>query len=144
MTELSYTIHGDYAIPNLKLSNPADQPIGKYGRMRKRYLLEYRPILYNYLVLSETLYPHLLEIDNAANQRMEILLPQLAMDAGVTEKLKAADPMKWVGLMNTAKAQAEEIILAELIYAQLRRRVNGVLRDNPENIKGYSPARPIL
>ena len=117
MTELSYTIHGDYAIPNLKLSNPADQPIGKYGRMRKRYLQEYRPILYNYLVLSETLYPHLLEIDNAANQRMDTLLQQLAKDAGVTEKLKAADPMRWVGLMNTVKAQAEEILMAELIYA---------------------------
>ena len=117
MTELSYTIHGDYAIPNLKSSNPADQPIGKYGRMRKRYLQEYRPILYNYLVLSETLYPHLLEIDNAANQRMDTLLQQLAKNAGVTEKLKAADPMKWVGLMNVLKAQAEEILLAELIYA---------------------------
>ena len=117
MTELSYTIHGDYAIPNLKLSNPADQPIGKYGRMRKRYLQEYRPILYNYLVLSETLYPHLLEIDNAANQRMDTLLSQLAKNAGVTEKLKAADPMRWVGLMNAVKAQAEEILLAELIYA---------------------------
>ena len=117
MTELSYTIHGDYAIPNLKLSNLADRPIGKYGRMRKRYLQEYRPILYNYLVLSETLYPHLLEIDNAANQRMDTLLQQLAKDAGVTEKLKAADPMRWVGLMNTVKAQAEEILLAELICA---------------------------
>ena len=117
MTELSYTIHGEYAIPNLKLSNPADQPIGKYGRMRKRYLLEYRPILYNYLVLSETLYPHLLEIDNAANQRVDTLLSQLAKNAGVTEKLKAADPMRWVGLMNAVKAQAEEILLAELIYA---------------------------
>ena len=117
MTELSYTIHGEYAIPNLKLSNPADQPIGKYGRMRKRYLQEYRPILYNYLVLSETLYPHLLEIDNAANQRVDTLLSQLAKNAGVTEKLKAADPMRWVGLMNAVKAQAEEILLAELIYA---------------------------
>ena len=117
MTELSYTIHGDYAIPNLKLSNPADKPIGKYGRMRKRYLQEYRPILYNYLVLSETLYPHLLEIDNAANQRVDTLLSQLAKNAGVTEKLKAADPMRWVGLMNTVKAQAEEILLAELICA---------------------------
>ena len=117
MTELSYTIHGDYAIPNLKLSNPADQPVGKYGRMRKHYLQEHRPILYNYLVLSETLYPHLLEIDNAANRRMDTLLLQLAKDAGVTEKLKAADPMKWVGLMNAVKAQAEEILLAELIYA---------------------------
>ena len=117
MTELSYTIHGDYAIPNLKLSNPADQPIGKYGRMRKRYLQEYRPILYNYLVLSETLYPHLLEIDNAANQRVDTLLSQLAKNAGVTGKLKAADPMRWVGLMNAVKAQAEEILLAELICA---------------------------
>lgn len=117
MTELSYTICGDYAIPNLELSDPASRPIGKYGRMRKRYLQQHRPILYNYLVLSETLYPHLMEIDNAANQRMEILLSQLAKDAGVTEKLKAADPMKWVGLMNALKAQAEEIMLAELIYA---------------------------
>ena len=117
MTELSYTIHGDYAIPNLKLSNSEGKPIGKYGRMRKRYLQEHRPILYNYFVLSETLYPHLLEIDNAANRRMEILLHQLAKDAGVTEKLKAADPLKWVGLMTALKAQAEEILLAELIYA---------------------------
>ena len=117
MTELSYTIHGEYAIPNLKLSNPADQPIGKYGRMRKRYLQEHRPVLYNYFVLSETLYPHLLEIDSAANRRMEILLSNLAKNAGVTEKLKAADPMKWGGLMNALKEQTEEILLAELIYA---------------------------
>ena len=117
MTELSYTVCGDYAIPNLKLNNPGDQPIGKYGRMRKRYLQEYRPILYHCRVLSETLYPHLLEIDNAANQRMEILLPHLAKDAGVTEKLKAADPIKWVGRMNALKEQAEEILLTELIYA---------------------------
>ena len=115
MTGLSYTIHGDYAIPNLKLSNLADRPIGKYGRLRKRYLQEHRPILYNYFVLSETLYSHLLEIDDTVNRRMEILLFQLAMDAGVTEKLKAADPMKWVRLMNTVKAQAEEIVMTELI-----------------------------
>ena len=61
--------------------------------------------------------PHLLEIDNAANQRVDTLLSQLAKNAGVTEKLKAADPMRWVGLMNAVKAQAEEILLAELIYA---------------------------
>ena len=117
MTELSYTVCGDYAIPNLELSNPASKPIGKYGRMRKRYLQEHRPVLYNYFVLSETLYSHLLEIDDTANRRMDTLLLQLAKDAGVTEKLKAADPLKWVGLMNTVKAQAQEILLAELIYA---------------------------
>lgn len=116
MTELSYTIHGDYAIPNLKLSNPADGSISKYGRLRKHYLQKHRPILYNYLVLSETLYPHLLEINEAARRRMDTLMPQLIETAGVTENLKAANPLKWVGQMNALKAQAEEIILSELIY----------------------------
>ena len=74
-------------------------PIGKYGRMRKRFLEEHRLFLYNKLVLSESLFPHLLEIEAAANRRIEEILPALMKDAGVTEKLKAADPMKWVGLM---------------------------------------------
>ena len=71
---------------------------------------------YNNLVLSESLFPHLLEIEASANRRIEEILPALMKDAGVTENLKAADPMKWVGLMNTCHAQAEEIVLAELIY----------------------------
>ena len=77
---------------------------------------EYRPALYSSLLLSEKLYPHLLEIDEAANERMDILMPQLMRAAGVTEELKAADQMKWVGMMNALKAQAEEMIVAELIY----------------------------
>lgn len=116
MTELSYTIHGDYAIPNLKLSNLADGSISKYGRLRKHYLQKHRLILYNYLVLSETLYPHLLEINEAARRRMDTLMPQFMKATGVTENLKAADPMKWVGMMNALKTQAEEIIVSELIY----------------------------
>lgn len=68
------------------------------------------------MILSEKLYPHLREIDRAAYQRLELLVPQLAQAAGVTEELKSRDPMKWVGLMNACKAQAEEIILEELIY----------------------------
>ena len=67
------------------------------------------------MLLSEKLYPHLLEIDETANSRLEQMMPQLAEAAGVTEELKARDPMAWVGLMNTCKAQAEEILLAELI-----------------------------
>ena len=66
--------------------------------------------------MSEKLYPHLLEIDETANSRLEQLMPQLAKDAGATEQLKASDPMRWVGLMNTCKAQAEEILMAELIH----------------------------
>ena len=84
--------------------------------MRQRYLKEHRPVLYSSLLLTEKLYPHLLEIDEAANERMDILMPQLMKAAGVTEELKAADPMKWVGLANACRAQAEENIWIELIY----------------------------
>ena len=116
MKELTYSRCGDYYIPDLKLSEQTETPIGKYGRMRKQYLKKHRPILYNSLILQERLYPHLLEIDKAANERMDTLMPQLMKAAGVDEALKAADQMRWVGVMNTLKAQAEEMILSELIF----------------------------
>ena len=112
---LTYTKNGDYLIPDLKLSEQQSKPLGKYGRMRKSYLKEHRPILYNHLLMSEKLYPHLIEIDETAQTRLDQMMPQLAKEAGATEELKATDPMKWLGLMNTCKAQAEEILLAELI-----------------------------
>ena len=74
-------------------------------------------MLWNRLILSEQLYPHLMEIDTTANRRLEQMMPKLMQSAGVTEALKANNPMKWVGLMNDLKAQAEEVILTELIYA---------------------------
>lgn len=117
MNELTYTRSGDYWIPNLSLSQQETQPLGKYGRMRRKYLQEHRPVLWNSLILSEKLYPHLREIDETANSRLEQMMPGLMQSAGVTEALKASDPMKWVGLMNSLKAQAEEVILTELIYA---------------------------
>ena len=112
---LTYTMNGDYQIPDLKLTEQPEKPLGKYGRMRKAYLKEHRPLIYNQLLLTEKLYPHLLEIDETANSRMEQMMSQLAESAGATEELKARDPMRWVGLMNTCKAQAEEILMAELI-----------------------------
>ena len=112
---LTYTRNGDYLIPNLTLSEQPSEPLGKYGRMRKAYLKEHRPLIYNQLLMSEKLYPHLLEVDKTANSRLEQMMPQLAKEAGATEELKARDPMQWVGLMNTCKAQAEEILMAELI-----------------------------
>ena len=117
MTELTYTRSGDYLIPNLSLQETGMKPLGKYGRMRKKYLQEHRPVLWNSMILSEKLYPHLREIDETANSRLEQMMPGLMQSAGVTEALKASDPMKWVGLMNSLKAQAEEVILTELIYA---------------------------
>ena len=116
MEELTYTKNGDYLIPDLSLTEQQETPLGKYGRMRKTYLKEHRPILWNRMILSETLYPHLREIDETANRRLEQMMPELMKLNGVTEGLKAEDPMKWVGLMNNLKAQAEETILAELIY----------------------------
>ena len=114
MNELTYTRSGDYWIPNLSLSQQETQPLGKYGRLRKKYLQENRPVLWNSLILSEKLYPHLREIDETANSRLERMMPELMQSAGVTEALKASDPMKWVGLMNILKVQ---VILTELIYA---------------------------
>ena len=94
MSELTYTRCGDYYIPDLKLSEQPEAPIGKYGRMRQRYLKEHRPGLYSSLILSEKLYPHLLEIDRAARERMDAMLPRMMEAAGVTEELKARDPMR--------------------------------------------------
>ena len=112
---LTYTQNGDYLIPDLKLTEQRSKPLGKYGRMRKAYLKEHRPLIYHQLLLTEKLYPPLIEIDATANSRLEQMMPQLAAAAGATEQLRASDPMKWVGLMNTCKAQAEEILMAELI-----------------------------
>ena len=112
--KLNYTQNGDYLIPNLTLNETATKPLGKYGRMRKKYLRENRPVLWNSMILSETLYPHLREIDEAANRRLEQMMPELMKRNGVTEELKASDPMMWTGLMNNLKHRAEEVILAEL------------------------------
>ena len=115
--EMTYTKNGDYLIPDLSLTETEQKPLGKYGRLRKTYLKEHRPILWNKMILSETLYPHLREIDETANRRLEQMMPELMKSAGVTESLKASDPMKWVQTMNSLKAQAEEVILNELIYS---------------------------
>ena len=113
---LTYSRNGDYLIPDLQLTEQPETPLGKYGRMRKAYLKEHRPGLYSSLILSEKLYPHLLEIDRAARERMDAMLPRMMEAAGVTEELKAHDPMRWVGLMNTLKAQVEEMILKEIVF----------------------------
>ena len=113
---IEYRRNGDYLIPNIELNQP-QTPLGKYGRMRRTFLKENRPVLYNHLLLSGTLYPHLQEVDETAHQRLEQMMSQLAKDAGATEDLKARDPMQWTGLMNACKAQAEEVIRNELIYS---------------------------
>lgn len=116
MSELTYIQHGDYLYPNL-ISDEKPVELGKYGRMRRTFLIEHRPVLLNQLVLSGKLFPHLAEINQTAEARLELLMTQLKEQNGVTEELKARDQMQWVAMMNSLKAQAEEIILTELVYS---------------------------
>ena len=111
----TYRQEGDYLIPNLTLPDEPECQIGKYGRMRRSYLKEHRPVLYANLLTSGTLHRHLAEIDQACNERMEIIVPAMAKQEGVTETLKA-DQMEWVRRMNNIRSRAEEIVLTELVY----------------------------
>ena len=120
MNEITYRQEGDYLIPNIGLPETEttdETPLGMYGRMRRTYLKEHRPILWDRMVLQGTLFQHLRQIDRTAYERLGRMIPELAAKAGATEELKARDQLKWVGLMNSCKAQAEETILAELIYS---------------------------
>ena len=112
----TYMQVGDVLLPNLTIGEDEQQPIGKFGRMRKRYLKEQHPVLYSELVLSGELYSHLHEIDEACEGRMELLTCQMARQEGVTEALKATDQMEWVRHMNSISNRAEEIVLLELVY----------------------------
>ena len=113
--ELTNTRAGDYEIPNIALSKTGS--IGHYGRLRREYLKKYRPVIFNALVLSERLYPHLQEVEQRAHNRMDELTELLTKDRMIDEALKARDPMRWVGEMNNIRACVEEIVLKEIIYA---------------------------
>ena len=112
----TYRQVGDYFIPNITLLDDGEYQIGKYGRMRRSYLKEYRKILYNNYVLQGTLFKHLAEIDQACNERIENIVSAMAKQEGVTEALKAADQIEWVRRMNSIRNRAEEIVLHELVY----------------------------
>ena len=112
----TYRQEGDYLIPNLALPEEPEYQIGKYGRMRRSYLKDHRPVLYANYLTSGTLHQHLAEIDQACNERMEIIVSAMAKQEGVTETLKAVDQMEWVRCMNSIRSRAEEIVLTELVY----------------------------
>ena len=113
----TYTLGADgMYYPNLVLSE--EEPhYGKYGRMRLRHLKEHRKVLYNTLLLEGELVKHLNEVDDTANQRINLLTLQMQERQGVNETLKARDQMAWVGAMNNIRNAAEEIVLNELIYS---------------------------
>ena len=112
---LTYTMQGDYLLPNLEV--PESPRVGKYGMLRRSFLRSHRKALYTGMMLSDRLNPHLEEVDKAANTMLENLMSKMAQEQGVTEALKASDPMRWVGLMNNIKASAEEVVLKKLVYS---------------------------
>ena len=119
MTEtLTYTQAGDYLLPDLVLNEPPmelTEPLGRYARMRKAFLKEHRQITYSRLLLTENLYPHLRETDEAATARLAQVMDALTAREILPDK--ATDPMDWTATMNALKAQAEEMVLNELIYS---------------------------
>jgi len=112
--ELNYTRNGDYFLPDIKIR--VHRSIGHYGMLHKAYLEQFRPALYNELVLAEKLYERCAEVEEAARNRLEIIIPQMAKQYGVDEKLKAENQMLWVGRMNMIRHMAEESVKMELVY----------------------------
>ena len=112
---MSYTLHGDYYLPDLVLKEE-EPTYGKYGMLRKQFLKEHRSARYQYLLLTGKLNEHLNQTDQEARKQVEMLMKQMAEKKGATEELKAQDQMKWVRLMNNIKASAEEIVLKNTIY----------------------------
>ena len=112
---LSYTLHGDYYLPDLEI-NEEEPTYGKYGIMRKQFLKEHRSARYQYLVLTGKLTEHLNQVDKEVREKVEILMEQMVEQWGVTEELKMHEQMEWVRRKNNIQAIAEEIALKEIIY----------------------------
>ena len=113
-SNLSYTQTGDYLLPNLTLHQPKT-PLGKYGRMRLNFLKQQHPVLYHTMLLNGSLYPHLMEVEQTAESRMQQTMAQLLKQNPAPDK--ESRQMAWVQHMNSLKAQAEELVLTELIYS---------------------------
>lgn len=115
-TGISYTLCGDYYLPDLEMGEQEEAHYGKYGMLRKSFLKEHRPGRYSSYLLTGKLVSHLNEVDRQAHERMEVLVRQMMEKQGIDEKLKARDQMAWVGAVNNIRNAAEEIALDELIY----------------------------
>ena len=115
--ETSYTLVGDYYIPNIALPEE-NRPIGRWGRLHRDHLEQHHPIRFNDLVLSGQLWTYLADLNEQAQERLSVIVEQMKEAEGVTEELKASNQMAWVGDMNSIRNRAEEIILREMIYGE--------------------------
>ena len=115
INNMDYVLAGDYYIPDLKLPNE-ERPIGKYGRMHREYLKEHNSMMFNDLVLDGQLWTYLADLNEQAQGRLSLIVEQMKVTEGVTEELKAADQMAWLGAMNSIHNRAEEIVLKEIVH----------------------------
>ena len=114
---IEYVKVGDYYIPNLTVTHKR-HTIGKYGNLHKKFIKEHHNAFYSLLLANGTLLEYLEKIDIKAKNEVDRLIAELAIKQGVTEQLKVADQMKWVGMMNNIKAQAEEIVYSMIVYSR--------------------------
>ncbi|MBE5846765.1 MAG: TnpV protein [Lachnospiraceae bacterium] len=115
--KLEYMQAGDYLIPNIVPNTVPEQKLGKYGRMRRKYLDEHRHRVFAAMLLKGELKVHCLEVEKQANDMLDTLIEQKKKAEGVTEELKASDQMEWVRRMEMITAEAEEVVLSEVIFA---------------------------
>ena len=113
---LTYTQCGDYYFPDIRLAHTETQSLGEYGRMRRTFLGQNKPMLFNDMVLTETLFPHLWEVQQTCAMRIELLMTDLLAKNPAPDKV--TQQLEWVTHMNSLKAQSEEIILRELVYGE--------------------------
>ena len=116
MQELTYIRCGDYYIPDIRLPEE-NRPIGRWGRMHREHLMEHNPIRFNDLCLSGELWTYLTDLNEQAQNRLELIIEQMKVAEGVTEDMKATDQMAWIGAVNSIRNRAEEIVRSELIYS---------------------------
>ena len=112
---IDYILVGDYYIPDLKLPEE-NRPIGRYGRLHREYLKQEHPARYSFLILTGKLWTYLADMNEQAEERLDLIIGQMKATEGVTEELKAQNQLEWVGRMNNIRSRAEEIINNELIY----------------------------
>jgi hypothetical protein len=113
--KITYTKHSDYYFPDLVLPPQPTGNIGRFGRMRKKYLKEHQPDTFALMLMENTLTQHLIDIDREANEQVELITSLLAKAEGVTEELKARDQLEWIRAMNSCRARAEEQVIREII-----------------------------
>ena len=116
-TGISYTLHGDYYLPDLALPPEEKQSIGVWGQRHLQYIRQHKQVVYTILLTSGKLNSYLADIDRQAEEMFSQLVKQMVERDGITEKFKEEDQMQWVGKMNTIREAATEIVNNDLVYA---------------------------